>query len=124
MKICITSKGQDLESVVDARFGRCAYFVFVDTETMDFEAIENQNTKAMGGAGVQSGKTVSDNGAGYLLTGNVGPNAFNTLNAADIKVVTGVSGKLKDVVEKFKAGEYKEIDSANVEPHFGMKGES
>ncbi|HBT03829.1 MAG TPA: dinitrogenase iron-molybdenum cofactor biosynthesis protein, partial [Thermodesulfobacterium commune] len=41
MKICIVSQGKDLEAEIDSRFGRCRYFVFYDTETGEYEVIEN-----------------------------------------------------------------------------------
>ena len=92
MKICITSQGNNLESEVDPRFGRCAYFIIADTETLEFEPIENSSAQAAGGAGIQSGKLVSDKGVKAVLTGNCGPNAFQTLNAAGVEIYTGVIG--------------------------------
>jgi predicted Fe-Mo cluster-binding NifX family protein len=121
MKICITSSGNNLESNVDPRFGRCAFFIIIDPETMDFEAIENKNAISGGGAGIQSGQTVSEKGVQVVLTGNVGPNAFQTLSAANINIITGVSGLVKDAVTKYKNGELNPISEPNVGSHFGMK---
>lgn len=122
MKICITSQGNTLESQVDPRFGRCAYFIIVDPNTMDFEAIDNASAGSAGGAGIQSGQHVSEKGAKVVLTGNVGPNAFQTLNAAKIEIITGVNGTIKDTITKYKNGELKPISEPNVGSHFGMKG--
>jgi len=121
MKICITSRGNNLDSQVDPRFGRCAYFIITDPDTMEFEAIDNVNARTGGGAGIQSGQLVSEKGVKAVLTGNVGPNAFQTLNAANIEVITGVNGIVKDAVIKYKNGEYKPISGPNVGSHFGMK---
>ena len=122
MKICITSQGNTLESQVDPRFGRCAFFIIADPDTMDFEAIDNANAGSAGGAGIQSGQLVSEKGVNAVLTGNVGPNAFQTLNAAKIEVITGVNGIIKDVITKYKNGELKTISGPSVGSHFGMKG--
>jgi predicted Fe-Mo cluster-binding NifX family protein len=73
MKLCITSTGRSLDSDVDPRFGRCAYFIILDSDSMEFEVFENDSSGASGGAGVQSGKFVADKGAKIVLTGNVGP---------------------------------------------------
>lgn len=121
MKICITSQGKELSSQVDPRFGRCAYFIIIDPESMEFEAIENAGTMAMGGAGVQSGQLMSSKGVQAVLTGNVGPNAFQTLQAGGIEIITGVSGKVDEAVEKYRDGQYKTQDSATVGSHHGMK---
>lgn len=120
MKICVTSQGDSLDSQVDPRFGRCQYFIIVDTDTLKSEAIKNPNIDAMGGAGVQSGQFVAGKQVNVLLTGNVGPNAFQTLQAGGVEVIVGVSGSIKEVVEKYKKGELKPADKPSVERKFGM----
>ena len=119
MKICITAQGDNLDSGVDPRFGRCQCFIIVDTDTLEFEAVKNPNTDSSGGAGIQSGQLISEKQATVVLTGNVGPNAFQTLKAAGIEVITGVSGTIKDAIEKYKNNNFKSIDSPSVDSHFG-----
>jgi predicted Fe-Mo cluster-binding NifX family protein len=120
MKIAITSTGQTLDSQVDPRFGRAAYFIVVDTKSMEFETIENQNTDAMGGAGIQSAKIVIDAGSRAILTGNCGPNAQRTLSAAGVKLYTGITGTTSEAIELFKTGSLVETIEPNVQSHFGM----
>ncbi|MFC1698741.1 NifB/NifX family molybdenum-iron cluster-binding protein [Candidatus Omnitrophota bacterium] len=120
MKICITSQGDNLDSQVDPRFGRCQYFIITDTQTSGLEVIQNPNIDSMGGAGIQSGQLVATKGAKVVLTGNVGPNAFQTLQAAGIDVITGVSGIVKDVTKKYKKGEFKPTQGPSVNSKFGM----
>jgi predicted Fe-Mo cluster-binding NifX family protein len=120
MKIAITSTGKDLDSQVDPRFGRCAYFLIVNIDDMSFEAIDNASMSLGGGAGIQAGQFVASRGAKALLTGSVGPNASRTLNAAGLDVIVGVSGSIRDAVERYKSGELKATTQANVPDHFGM----
>lgn len=122
MKICVTSQGKTLESSVDPRFGRCACFMIVDTETMEFEAVDNAQIQAGGGAGVQSGQLMAEKGVQAVLTGNTGPNAFQTLQAAGIAVLPNVSGTVREAVEQFKKGGLRGTDGPTVGSHFGMKG--
>ena len=119
MKIAISASEEGLDAEMDQRFGRCRYFTIVDTETMKYESIENSSSMASGGAGTSAGQAISEKGVEVVLTGNCGPNAFGVLNAAGIKVITGVSGKVKDAVERFKNGELRENTGANVPDHFG-----
>ncbi|MDD3632016.1 MAG: NifB/NifX family molybdenum-iron cluster-binding protein [Atribacterota bacterium] len=121
MKIAITSSGPELTSQVDPRFGRCAYFIFVDTDSDKFEAIENSGAQGMGGVGIQAGQMMIDKGIKAVLTGNCGPNAFQTLKAAGVEVITGVSGTVQEVVDKFKAGGFQSVSGPNVSPHSGIE---
>ena len=121
MKICVTSQGNDLEAQVDPRFGRCQYFIFVDTDSGETEILENSNKDGMGGVGVQSGQIMAEKQVKAVLTGNVGPNAFQTLQAAGVEIITGVSGKIKEVVEKYKKGEFKSTQGPSVDSHFGTE---
>ena len=122
MKVCVTSSGKSLEDSIDPRFGRCQYFIFVDSQSMQFEAIENPAISAGGGAGTQSGQLVANKGVEVVLTGNVGPNAFNTLQAAGLKIVVGVTGvSVKQAVEEFKSGKYQFINDPSVEAHHGTR---
>ena len=119
MKICITAQGDDLDSTVDPRFGRCKYFIIADTDTLEFEVVNNSNMESSGGAGIQSGQLIAEHQVKTVLTGNVGPNAFQTLKAAGIEVITGVSGNIKEAIEKYKNNELKTTDGPSVSSHFG-----
>jgi len=121
MKIGITSTGEDLNAEIDQRFGRCRYFLLVDIETMEFEVVSNENAMASGGAGIQAAQTIANKGVEAILTGNVGPNAFQTLSAAGIKVYTGASGKIIDAIDKYKKGEFNKTEGPNVGSHSGMR---
>lgn len=122
MKICVTAQGGNLDSEIDPRFGRCKYFLLVDKETLEFEAVENPNIDATGGAGIQSGQFVAGKEVKVVLTGNVGPNAFQTLTAAGIDVITGLSGSVRDAIDKYKKGEVEPTKGPSVNSKFGLPG--
>ena len=121
MKIGITSTGENLDANVDQRFGRCKYFIIVDTDSMKFEVLSNENAMASGGAGIQTAQTIANKGVEAVVTGNVGPNAFQTLSAAGIRVFTGANGTIKESVEQYKKGELKETEAPNVGSHSGIR---
>ena len=121
MKIAVTSTGTSLDSEVDPRFGRCRYILFVDTDTMEAEAVENSSGMAGGGAGVATGNMVAAKGVQTVLTGNCGPNAHQVLSAAGVQIITGVSGTVIDAVQEYKTGKYQASTQPNVSPHHGMK---
>ena len=108
-KICVTSSGPTLESMVDPRFGRCAYFIIVDSETYGFEAVSNEAAMASGGAGIRAAQTVASMNVEAVLTGSVGPNAFPALQDAGIKILSGVSGTVKSAIESYKSNTFQEL---------------
>jgi len=116
MKIAVTSTGTDLDSPVDPRFGRAAYILIVDSETLDHEVLENQeNVNALKGAGIQAASMVSAKGAEVLLTGFCGPNAFKALKAAKIGVANDAGGSVREAVKAYLDGKLPLSDKANVE---------
>ena len=120
-KLCISSTGTDLEASVDPRFGRCQYFLFVDTETMNFQCVGNPAFTAGGGAGIQAAQLAVNRGADVILTGDVGPNAFQALQAGRVKIVTGAQGSIKGAIERFHKGELGYTGTPSVELHSGMR---
>ncbi len=120
MKICVTSTGPTMDASVDPRFGRCQYFVFVDSETMEHEAMPNPGIGASSGAGIQAAQTVVDKGASVVITGQVGPNAIQTLGATNISIVTGASGTVSDAIEQYKSGRLQAAPAAPGAPATGM----
>jgi predicted Fe-Mo cluster-binding NifX family protein len=120
VKICVSARGNNLEAQLDPRFGRCEYFVIVDSETMQFEVLPNMAAVATGGAGIQAAQTIANRGVKVVITGNVGPNAFGALSAAGIEIITGAPGTVREVVEKFRRGELQRTGGPTVGGHFGM----
>jgi predicted Fe-Mo cluster-binding NifX family protein len=120
MKIAISATGSELSAQVDSRFGRCQYFIIVDPETMRFEAIANKGVTSGGGAGIAAAQQIAGKGLEAVLTGNCGPNAFDVLAAAGIKVFTDVSGSIEEAVNSYKAGNLESSAQPNVSAHAGM----
>lgn len=119
MKIAVSSAGQTLDDSVEARFGRCAYFLVIDPDTLEFEPIQNPNIALGHGAGIQSAQLLANKGVTVVLTGNCGPNAFLTLGAAGIQVITGVTGQVREAVRMYKSGRMTSASGPSVEGHFG-----
>ena len=120
MKIVVTSNGADLDGPASPIFGRCPAFVFVDTETMSFETVENPAVAAGGGAGVQAAQFVVGRGAQAVVTGNVGPNAFDVFGAADVPIYLFGGGTVRQAVEAYKVGQLPVSAGASVSDHAGV----
>jgi predicted Fe-Mo cluster-binding NifX family protein len=85
----VVSTGNNLDSQIDSRFGRCTYFVLVETDDMSVQAFINDSATQGGGVGIQSGQFVAPKGVKAVITGNCAPNAFQTLNASGIELYGG-----------------------------------
>ena len=104
MKVAVSSSGDNLDSQIDSRFGRSAYFLIVETETMNYEAIKNETTDLTSGAGIQTASLVASQGITAVLTGNCGPKAAQALVQGGIEIITGQSGSVRNVVENYIKG--------------------
>lgn len=111
MKIGITTAGNNLESAVDPRFGRCAYFLLVDPETQEYKALINPGTTAGGGAGIKAAQFIMKQGVRVLITGQCGPNARDVLTAGGVRIYQAPEGKVSEAVNLYQGGELKEINS-------------
>ena len=119
MKVAVTSQGPDVSSEVDPRFGRARYFIVIDADTGEFTTHDNaQNLGAVQGAGIQAARNVVELGADAVITGNVGPKAFRSLQAGGVKVYIGATASVTDAVEQFKAGQLECAGKPNVEGHW------
>ena len=101
MKIGISAKGGSLDAEVEERFGRCAYFTMVDSETGKLEILPNPSTDATGGAGTRAAEVLAQHGVGVVLTGHAGSNARRALDGSGIDVKEGVHGKVRDAIGKY-----------------------
>jgi len=120
MRIVVSSNGAHLDAQASPVFGRCPYFVFVDTETMAFEAEENPALAAAGGAGIQAAQFVIEKGAQAVVSGNVGPNAFQIFQSAGVPIHLFGGGTVREAVEAFKAGRLVAAGGATAPGHAGM----
>jgi predicted Fe-Mo cluster-binding NifX family protein len=98
MKVAVSATEDNLDAQIDPRFGRCPYFIIVDTESLKFEAIPNTSANASTGAGIQAAQAVTEKGVEAVITGSVGPSASQTLSASGIKIITGAEGIVRDSV--------------------------
>lgn len=120
MRVVVASNGTDLSAEASPSFGRCLAYVFVDTETMEFEAVANPAANASGGAGIQAAQFVVEQGVQAVLAGNVGPNAYDVLQAANMPVFRHTGGTVRQAVEAYVAGKLQSVGGANVGAHAGM----
>ncbi|MFC2036096.1 NifB/NifX family molybdenum-iron cluster-binding protein [Chloroflexota bacterium] len=120
MRIAISATGPDLDAEVDPRFGRCRYFVVMDLETAEFEALDNSSAMGSGGVGISAAQMITGKGVEAVITGNCGPNAHQALSAAEIKVITGVRGNIRDAIEDYKSGKFQVSSQPNVSTHSGI----
>jgi predicted Fe-Mo cluster-binding NifX family protein len=116
MRIAISATGPSLDSEIDARFGRSEHFIVVETESMEFETLRNPNLGASSGAGIGTAQLICDQGVGAVVTGNIGPKAHRVLSAAGVRMLTGVSGRIRDAIERLRSGKLLEAVDAGAVP--------
>jgi predicted Fe-Mo cluster-binding NifX family protein len=120
VKIAITAQGGTLDAMMDSRFGRCAYFIFIDPATGEFEAHKNSASEAMGGAGVQAAQSVALQKVQAVISGNFGPKAHQALSAGGIKMFSCHTRTVKEALEDYRNGRLEEVASPTVQEHHGI----
>ena len=124
MKIAISATENDLESDIDARFGRCPCFIIVEIEENKMKhvkVIENKAAMQAGGAGISAAQLVADQEVEAVISSNFGPRTFDIFNQLGIKVYQA-EGKIKDVIKHFIEGKLEEISTPTGPQHMGMQG--
>ncbi len=109
MRIGISAASKDLDALLDPRFGRCPYFLIVDTETKVLEVVDNPGNMAGGGAGIRAAQAFLQLGTKELVTGQAGPNAFEVLVEGGVKIYQAPQVKISEVIELYKNGDLKQI---------------
>jgi predicted Fe-Mo cluster-binding NifX family protein len=112
MKIAVTALGPTLDDKVDPRFGRCPYFLIIDTDDLSVEALPNPHITVDGCAGHPTADLLGGRNIKAVLTGACGPHHGDELRLQGIELYTAVTDildpqlKVREAVEKFKAGEF------------------
>jgi predicted Fe-Mo cluster-binding NifX family protein len=117
MKVAISSSGSSLDAQIDPRLGRCECLLFVDPETLEYEAVSNEKRSLSGGAGIQTARIIAEQGTKVVLTGHCGPNAIDALTTAGVQVLTGFTGTAREAVEQYKRGETTPVEQSPAPDH-------
>ncbi|MGD9018077.1 MAG: NifB/NifX family molybdenum-iron cluster-binding protein [Desulfobacterales bacterium] len=120
MKIAVSSTGPTLDDTLDGRFGRCPYFLIIDPDTLEFDALPNPNVSQSGGAGIQAAQQMAEKGVTAVLTGNCGPNALKVIEAAGILLISGVAGTVRQAVQQYTSGSLARTSAPSVHNQPGM----
>jgi len=124
MKIAISSSGENLDSPIDPRFGRCPFFMIVEIEDKkikDSNAINNTAMMQGGGAGITAAQVVGNAGAEAVIAVNYGPRAFGVLSELGIEMYQGVQGTVKENVQQLIEGKLKKLEAATGPMGMGPK---
>lgn len=119
MKVVVTSSDTDLDAPISLLFARCPVYLLVDTDTMHFEAFENPENSSLRGAGFHAPEFIVERGAQAVVTGNVGPHAFQGLHALGVPVYLFGGGTVRKAIEAYKAGRLRPVEGASVPTHNG-----
>ena len=121
MKIAVSAVDNNgWETKLDSRFGRAAYFAVVDTKEDSIEFIKNDAKNASSGAGVQAAQTVADAGVDVLISGNIGPKAFDGLSRTDMEIYSGSEESIQKIIDEYQLGNLEELESATKSAHAGL----
>lgn len=111
MRIGVSATGRDLNARVDGRFGRCPWFLLVDSDSLEFEAVENRHAEEGMGAGMGAARDLIDGRVEAVISGQVGPKAYEVLKAVNIDIFLAPGSiTVKDALERVKRGELRKME--------------
>jgi len=125
MKIAISSTIEDLDSEIDARFGRCTYFLIAEIDKKkkqikNTKFVENTAQAQMGGAGITAGEIVANEEVDAVITTNLGPRAFQVFDQLGIEIYRA-QGKIKQAIEDFMDNKLEQMNEASGPMHMGFR---
>ncbi len=117
MKIAVSAAGKTIVNLLDMRFGRCEYFQIHNTESGEIKVLENQGKNASGGAGISASNQLIDENIDVIITGNLGPNAFEIIEKSGVRAYKCDGIVIAEAIEKYKKGELEEIKMSGPAHH-------
>jgi predicted Fe-Mo cluster-binding NifX family protein len=119
VKVAVSARKPELEAEIDPRFGRARWLVIYDSDSGEWEAFDNsENCNAVQGAGIKAAELVSEKGCQAVITGHLGPKAFNVLEHAGVKGYLKPTGSVNDAIEDFLHGKLNETTGADTKGHW------
>ena len=111
MKVAISASGNNLSVHVDRRFGRCPWFLFVDTESLKCEAVANESADAISGAGTACAQLVLEKEVDAVISGQVGPNAYEVLKQGRVKIfIVPQDSSVREAIDRLKNNELRQME--------------
>ena len=108
MKVAVASSGENLSSKLADRFARAEYFIIYDTESGNYEVVENTTAEAHG-AGPRVVQMIASYGVDAMIVPGMGGNAFSALMAAGIKAYLGKPVSVEENIKMLQNGELEEL---------------
>jgi predicted Fe-Mo cluster-binding NifX family protein len=122
MTVAISAVNPSLDASIDPRFGRCQYFLLIEPDTMNFTTELNMSKGAVSGAGISAAQNLANKGVRTIITGRVGPNAFDVLSSAGIEILIGAQGTVRETLEKYMNGQMQSMtESQTRAQNYGMR---
>ncbi len=120
MRLCFpTIDNRGLDSRISAHFGRAAYFLTVDTETDNVDAIDGGTSRhTRGDDGHSPVDMIPWDTIDALVITGVGQKAIDRLSASGIKVYRAAGATINESLAAYKSGSLSELL-----PGDGCKGE-
>ncbi len=105
MRVAVSANGRDLDAQVVPNFGHCPVFVFVEAETLQFEAADNPATLSGGGGDVHAAQFVANRGAEAVLSGSIGASAFEVLESMGIPIYRSPGSTVRGAMLSYLSGQ-------------------